>query len=364
MSITCVQKEVCALFNKKTLIVVGAGASKEVNLPTGHELKQRIASILDIQFEDGFRQSSGDYLVRQALEEAMKSEDPNVRDINPHLHAAWRIRDAMPQAISIDNFIDAHQGHGKLELCGKLAIARAILEAERKSSLFIDPDKYKATLNYQSLEGTWFNFFTQLLTENCTISRLEERLSSIALIVFNYDRCIEHFLYHSLQNYYGIDSDQAGVLVKKIQIYHPYGTVGSLPWYGGMHRVEFGAEPNPKQLFELASQIKTFTEGTDPDSSDITEIRNRMVESHIVLFLGFAFHRLNLDLIRPPGNSHSFPDDVTYFGTAKGISKSDCEVLLLDLMEFGKAKREKIAIRNDLTCSQLFQEYWRSLSLS
>ncbi len=352
------------MFNKNTLIVVGAGASKEVNLPTGHDLKQRIASILDITFKDGFKQSSGDYSVCQALREAIKCEDPNARDINPHLHAAWRIRDAMPQAISIDNFIDAHQGDKKLELCGKLAVVRSILEAERKSDLFLNTEKYKATLNYQSLEGTWFNLFMQLLTENCMVSGLEDRFSSIALIIFNYDRCIEHFLYHSLQNYYGIDPNHAATLVKKIKIYHPYGTVGSLPWYGGTHTVEFGAEPNPKELFELAGQIKTFTEGTDPDSSDIIEIRNRMMESHIVLFLGFAFHRLNLDLIRPPNNSHSSPGEVSYFGTAKGISKSDCEVLVLDLMEFGSAGREKIAIRSDLTCGQLFQEYWRSLSLS
>ncbi len=352
------------MFNKKTLIVVGAGASKEANLPTGYELKQRITSILDIRFKDGFKQFSGDYLVYDALREAVKAEDPNVCDINPHLYVARQIRDAMPQAISIDNFIDAHKGNKKLELCGKLAITRAILEAERKSSLFIDPNKYKATLKYPSLEGTWFNFFMQLLTENCTLSQLEERLSTIALIVFNYDRCIEHFLYHSLQNYYGLDSDQAGTLVKKIQIYHPYGTVGSLPWYRGISRIEFGAEPNPKQLIELASQIKTFTEGTDPNSSDITRIRNQMAESHIVIFLGFAFHRLNLDLIRPPDNSNSSQNDVCYYGTAKGMSKSDCDVLLLDLMEFGKARRENIAIRNDLTCGELFQEYWRSLSLS
>lgn len=344
--------------------MVGAGASKEVNLPTGYELKQRIASILDIKFEDGFRQSSGDYSVCQALEEAIKSEDPNAHDINPHLHAAWRIRDAMPQASSIDNFIDAHQGDKKLELCGKLAIVRAILEAERDCHLFFDTQRYKGALNYQSLEGTWFNLFMQLLTENCIVSRLEDRLSTIAMIIFNYDRCIEHFLYHSLQNYYGIAPDEAATLVKKIQIYHPYGTVGSLPWYGGTHTVDFGEKSDPKQLFELAGQIKTFTEGTDPNSSDITEIRNRMMESHIVLFLGFAFHRLNLDLIRPPNNSHSSPDEVSYFATAKGISKSDCEVLLLDLMQLGRARLEKIAIRNDLTCGQLFKEYWRSLSLS
>jgi hypothetical protein len=351
------------MFNKQTLIVVGAGASEEVNLPTGNELKKNIASILDIRF-DHYNQVSGNYVVCNAIREAVMRANPNDRDINPHLHAAWRIRDAMPQAISIDHFIDAHQDDKKLELCGKLAIVQSILEAERKSALFINNNNIYNKLDFKKLDETWLNSFMKLLAENCRVNELNDRLSSITMIIFNYDRCVEHFLYHSLQNYYGIDARHAASLVKCIKIYHPYGTVGTLPWYGGAQVVAFGAESNSKQLVDLASQIKTFTEGTDPESSDITEIRDRMVESHIVLFLGFAFHRLNLELIKPPSHKHSNPEEVRYFATAKGISTSDCSSIVTDLIKIGAAKREMIEIRNDLRCGQLFQEYWRSLSLS
>ena len=352
------------MFNKKTLIVVGAGASKEVDLPVGSGLKQRIATILDIRFEFGSRQISGDHIVCDAIRRAIRRGDQSARDINPHLEAAWRIREAMPQAISIDNFIDAHQGDSKLELCGKLAIVRSILEAERKSLLYFDPTGRKPGLNYQPLESTWFNAFMQLLTENCRAEQLKERLSLIGLVVFNYDRCLEHFLYHSLQTYYGLDPERAADLVRGIQIFHPYGTVGALPWYKRDHAVAFGAEPHSDQLVDLASQIKTFTEGTDPEASDVVAIRNALADARIVLFLGFAFHRQNLNLIRPHQSSHSNPEEVRYFGTAKGISKNDCDVISSELIELGGAKRESIALRNDLTCSQLFQEYWRSLSLS
>ena len=45
------------MFNKKTLIVVGAGASKEVGLPTGKELKGKIIELLaDRFFQDAFQQ--------------------------------------------------------------------------------------------------------------------------------------------------------------------------------------------------------------------------------------------------------------------------------------------------------------------
>ena len=350
------------MFNKNTLIIVGAGASKEAKVPTGNELKQNIANSLDIRFAHGVQQISGHPYIYNALREAIKRNGASASDIELYLRTAWRIRDAMPQAISIDHFIDAHQGDQKLELCGKLAIVQSILQAERNSSLFFEIEEGSRTLDYRSLEETWFNRFMQLLTENCRVNQLEQRLSTIAFIVFNYDRCIEHFLYHSLQTYYGISPNEAASLVKRIAIYHPYGTVGALPWYQERHQIDFGTEPDPRRLLDLASQIKTFTEGTDPNSSDVTDIRNRVAKSQIVIFLGFAFHRQNLDLIKPR-TKHLNREDVRYFATAKGISKSDCEIISTDLVKLAGVRRNHVSLQNELTCYELFKEYWRSLSL-
>ncbi len=58
----------------KTVYVVGAGASFEANLPTGKELKEEIASLLNIKF-DFHTQMSGDHSIQQALREFTK-EDP------------------------------------------------------------------------------------------------------------------------------------------------------------------------------------------------------------------------------------------------------------------------------------------------
>jgi hypothetical protein len=121
-----------------------------VKLPTGFELKARIATLLDMRFPDGYCLASGDGGICDALRIHVKRTQmwPN---ISSHLHAAWRIRDAMPQAISIDNFIDAHQGDAELELCGKLAIARAILQGERQSLLFVDRRASVRHPNYNAL---------------------------------------------------------------------------------------------------------------------------------------------------------------------------------------------------------------------
>ncbi len=355
------------MFNNKTLIIVGAGASKEVNLPTGQELKESIARSLEIEFDAMGRLIGPNRILCNALETISKKNGPDPQFHPPQLryiNVAKRIRDAMPLAISIDNFIDTHQGDNALELCGKLAIVSSILDAERNSLLFFDRNNPNSKLDYNSLKKTWFNSFMKLLSESCTVDHLEERLSSIKVVIFNYDRCIEHFLFNALQTYYGIEPSRAATLVDSLKIYHPYGMVGGLPWSKKKPAIDFGAEPNPDQLLQLADQIKTFTEGTDPRSNAMMEIQTGMTEARIVLFLGFAFHRLNIDLIQASKGVHLMPEDVKYFGTAKGISKSDCEVISFDLEKLGGAKRENISLRNDLTCYELFSEYWRTLALS
>lgn len=350
------------MFEKKTLLILGAGASQECRLPTGYEIKERIADLLDIRFQDGGL-SSGDPVICNALRLAVQRINPNDRNINPYMHAAWKIRDAMPQAISIDNYVDAHEDDRRMQLCGKLAIVRSILDAERGSSMYVDPRNGRQMPDYRALESTWFSAFFQLLTENCRAGQLEQRLANIGLVIFNYDRCIEHYLYHALQTYYRIESNVAAKLVRSIAIFHPYGSAGVLPWYEGHPSAEFGTEPHAQLLLDLAGQIKTFTEGTDPDASDIVAIRKWLSAAELVLFLGFAFHRLNLNLLKSSDAPHRGPDRVDYFGTAKGISSSDCAAVREDLIALASAKPDRIVLRNDLTCAQLLREYWRTLSI-
>ena len=119
------------LTEKSLVLVVGAGASKEVNLPVGAELKTQIAKVLNIQYEH-FKKISGDDIINDSFRILAADR------IDPYVVAARRVRDAMPQAISIDNFIDSHRTDEKIAKCGKLAIARCILQAESKSLLKID----------------------------------------------------------------------------------------------------------------------------------------------------------------------------------------------------------------------------------
>jgi hypothetical protein len=346
---------------KSLVLIVGAGASREVKLPIGSELKHNIATALDMRFERGYEQSAGDRFIVQALRYVVQSEGSRSGLIDHYIHACHRIRDGMPQAPSIDNFIDANRDEPQIAQAGKLAIARCILEAEQNSTLYVNPGNIYNKINFKAVEPTWFNGFFQLLVENCEKRNLAERMSRVGIITFNYDRCIEHYLHESLKNYYGLDSQAASDILSNLSIFHPYGFLGSLPWQTASGAVKFGEDAEPKKLVEIARHLKTFTEGTDKTHSDIIDIRSTMHLADRVVFLGFAFNYQNLELLY--GDHDVRSRDCPVYGSAYGISESDVAIIGGELIALGGHPNTNIRLNRNLKCVDVFREYGRGLSL-
>ncbi len=79
--------------DRQTTLILGAGASSEVGLPVGRQLKDEIAHSLDIRYDDwGSKRISGSVEINDAFRIIVQQN--NVRDIKPFLRASWRIRDA------------------------------------------------------------------------------------------------------------------------------------------------------------------------------------------------------------------------------------------------------------------------------
>jgi hypothetical protein len=356
------------MFKEKTLIVVGAGASSEVGLPTGANLKNAIGGFLDFQLSDFGKLEEGDSLIFNALKFTVREPYGTTANLNSYLDASRRIKEAMSLSTSIDDFIETQRDDPLIAHCGKLAITRSILDAERRSKLYFVNRRASSSLGYDVVENTWFNKFHKILTESCNKDDLAERFSSLAMVIFNYDRCVEHFIFNSIQTHYPIDSSEAADLVRLIKIYHPYGKVGHLPWEErDGASIDFGGESNFKKLLSLSKEIRTFTEGTDPESSEIDDIKNHVKSSRVLLFLGFAFHRLNMKLLQPEYAKDSldrFGVSFKCFATARGESVSNRKVIedrICKLLQINSRSREHLYVDN-LTCVKLFEEYGRSLT--
>lgn len=345
---------------QRTVFVIGAGASFEMGLPVGDKLKESISGLLSYRFEYG-KPVGGDGLIFQALQQVAQSS-PTLT-IGSTTSAAKEIARALPLALSIDNYLHNHNGDKSVELCGKLAIVSTILSAESNSTLYLKPSD-GVPLDFNRCAKAWLVPFMQLLSEDCNITKLKDRLGTLTFIVFNYDRCLEHFLMHAIMAVYRVSRENAAELVAEIAIFHPYGTVGRLPWMrtdeSEIERIDFGGTPQPANLLKLAEGIKTFTEGTVDTSSDIIAIRDCVQTASRFVFLGFAYHRLNMQLLL--GENPKSKTTRRVFGTAFGMSDSDTSMVrdFLDNHLFAPS----VAPRNDLTCFQLFHEFSRTLGFA
>lgn len=347
----------------KTCFVIGAGASYEVGLPTGAELKSEIAEALDIRYTDGYTLSRGDRTIAEAFQEMHRAKNISANELQ---HAGWRIRDAMPQAISIDNFIDVNGNAPLVKIAAKMAIVSRILAAEQRSKLqhLRDWDRgRRVDMDLAGVADTWFAEFFQVLTENCPPDKLTQRLSDISLVIFNYDRCIERYLAAAFVNYYDLTEEEARAHVDELKIFHPYGQVGQLP-KSGVVGVPYGSKVHSRSLVELIELIKTFSESTDVDDETIVSLRRHVLEADRLIFLGFAFHPLNLDLILPREVDRSSSNMRAIYGTAYRMSSDDVEVVKDDLHARFAERISKVQLRTDLVCTELFRQYRRSLSMA
>lgn len=341
------------MFRVPTVLVVGAGASAELGLPQGSGLLAQLAKALDIRFQFD-RQESGDYRIQHALRQYCLGQTDDQHDgimlLNEHLHAGLRIREAAQEGMSIDAIIDQHE-NPMIEFVGKVAIVRKILEAEKRCPL-----SNKAGVAIDKCDGTWLPRLGRLLVEGRRIGTIGEIFENLIIVTFNYDRCIEQYLPHSLRGHYGIPITDAQALVAGLRIYHPFGKVGRLPWGPGTEcAVEFGNDERA-DLVASAAQIQTFTEQM-ADRKALAEIRAAIQTAHRIVFLGFAYHRPNLEILTPPNSS----DARSIFGTVKGISSQDRSVVQRQLGTALDVEPSNVNLL-DLTCTELFDQNWRGLT--
>jgi hypothetical protein len=335
------------MFKKRTVFVVGAGASAELGLPIGAALADKITAKMDIQFERGFQPAGGgDYDLYSQLTHVHRQHAAQLQ------FAAWRIRDGLPLvAQSIDDFLDQNRTDQLVNLYGKAAIVRTIAEAERDSVLYFNPMKSENHFDDKKLVTTWIKRFMHMLCRGLPREDVKGVFDQVSFIVFNYDRCIEHFLIHALQRGYAVGN--AAELVDGLDIIHPYGSIGDLK------DVPFGH--GGLDYASLSQRIRTYTEQAASDAR--SKISNMMAQAQQVIFLGFAYYDQNMAMLSP---SKPFSDGVDVFGTAYGMSNSDVEVVSTQITGWfsnpGYASTPgRIRIEQE-KCADLFDFYTKSFT--
>ena len=253
--------------NYDIVFVLGAGSSYEVDMPLGNELKHQIARLFNRPQNFSVEEYSNELIQYALRHERFQLK----RGVNHFDEATKLIHRAVGSAESIDNFMHLHKGNKEIQFCGKIGIAAAIIQAEAKSK--IKGQKVSHDWNFNNTNDTWFTkLFQRIVSGKTTTEEIGTTLDRILFINFNYDRCLEHFAFSWLLNQLGKPLDEIAKLCSRLNIIRPYGSLGPLPWQNQDNMVSFGQTVDFNQLIEMASQIKTFTEGTKSDEASKIKI--------------------------------------------------------------------------------------------
>lgn len=357
------------MFSPKTVFVLGAGASHDLNLPTGDQLRTDLMGVLEqdgqnLRFRnEQFNSSVMTLCTREGINWAVPFQR--------YLDAAVRIRYALPMAISIDNLLHTHRNDELMIRMGKLAIATSILENEAQSYLCPKERRRRgnvevAVTNTQNMAKSWYLPLMRLLVTGRTLEELENIFENVAFVVFNYDRCLEHFLVNAVINYFDVNPNTAIAIVNRITILHPYGQVGHLVWQErAKDRVTSSFGNAEGKLIEIADQLLTFTESAE--EGVVREARALVAGAETLVFMGFGFLPQNMDLlsvVNPAATKRVFL-------TTKGIGDDDVEIVINELRHVLQRKptTERTGRDNHFqsfvergTCRELMDHHWLRLT--
>jgi hypothetical protein len=273
------------MFNKKVVFIIGAGASVDYGMPLGGRLAETIAADVGFEFDRLSVLKKGDVELYQGLRSRFSAEKAR-----SYLAAGPSLAAAISSSASVDDALYLLSEYPEAVELGKICIIRSILRAEHNSTLKLSRETGR--LGPDAGKDGWIEQMFSMAIANCKLSKLENAFLNITFINFNYDRCLEHYLYWSLQRI-GVPEKDANGIVASLSIIRPYGTLGSiLPSMPDL--LSFG-NPNPFGGFGVQNRIRTFIESEalhDPD-----HVRRVLSEASLHIFIGFGFHRQNMELL-------------------------------------------------------------------
>jgi hypothetical protein len=209
------------MLRSTTTVIVGAGASKEFGFPLGAELLDQVRKLLTFGHDEAGR-FRGDYNFLQRLEQVVPQAELVAR----------RIVGASAHATSIDGVLDRFSDDVKVNRVGKIAISKLILAAEAKSAMNLEPHRgdHRSTINFAKVGDNWLGRLLAIAQQRVRLNEPQRVFSNVSFVVFNYDRCLEHYLFHALKQAFMLSEDETANVMKGIKVFTP---MASLADYRG-----------------------------------------------------------------------------------------------------------------------------------
>lgn len=267
------------MLEKKTVLILGAGASQPYGYPTGIELSHTLSREL-IPGGNGHSRlkALGGYSREHIVEfrEAFKFSGKN----------------------SVDAFLEHRTEYMEI---GKAAMAAILVPQENPETLF----------DYQ-------NSWLRCLYNNMNTSFEEFGKQPLSIITFNYDRTVEHFLFSSLKHSYGKSDEECRDALNAIPIIHLHGRLAYLPWQNPDEGRPYDFNLDERAIELGTKNIKIIHEDITGRDEDFSKAKALLAEAQQTFFLGFGYARMNLQRI---GIDRDLGGPV--YGTAQGLGQED-----------------------------------------
>jgi len=259
------------MINKRTVLILGAGASVPYGFPTGEELMK---NILDLYDRTKLRQGipdSGDYeIITKYL---LKNYELRlIKDFFENLRTSGKY--------SVDAFIEHRRIFTEI---GKALISYEIIKCEREDRL-------------SPVEGNWYKYLYNRI--NDSYDEIPE--NNLSILTFNYDRSFEQCMLKYVQSDYGKTFQQAESILSSIPIIHLHGKLGELSPSDKENYKSYSQEFSMKYINTCIRNIKIIHEDVPKDDVQFNAAIDLISKADIIWFLGFGFHKANLRRLRIP----------------------------------------------------------------
>ncbi len=247
------------MFKVKTLIVLGAGASKSYGYPLGQEL----------------------------INDIIERCKPSTTRILDYRRDYERLSDCLKfyEPLSIDAFLTHYKTDKRFVEAAKMKIVEVLLQPKRSKAF-----------QSERIDGHWYRFFWDALVAGSTPDELASANHDprFNVITFNYDVSLEHYLLSRIFSHHGFfTEEQKRTFWRTVskRIHHVYGSIEDVhePSYlqefaQGNHNLD------ERSLLERSKRIRLIDER---DETDYAEMRELFKDVSQIIFLGFGFDETN-----------------------------------------------------------------------
>lgn len=336
------------MIRTKTTLVIGLGAGLEIELPDKRELLNKIAGGFDFARLGSELQTRDMYMLAKHFEKFSRQMGATRERL---MEAAQPIRVAARVGTTIDAVMEQNSANPLTLAAAKLAIVYFTLQAEARSPLMVEP-RDAGDLPLRGVEN-WLFQLGRLVTSGVPRNKAEQAFDNLTIINFSYDRSIQHYLPWVVSMAFGMTLGEARALVgAKLNISHPFGNAGRLPWeLGERPDVDWGVE-EPWNLHNLAKEVLTSSERM-ANRQYLTGLHSAIAGSKKIVFLGFDFDPQTIDYLFDYSLSH----DPDILAAVQGLNEPAQQAALRMLKRRAGIEDDDLISIIDTRCYNLMRDY-------